>query len=167
MFNGSIKNSSTLSFESWYTEKRIVNDDLELQIDIGSAQNGKSPKYLLVAHQPLARIGVPTKANNIAFFGNLDIRKDFVEIDRQSYLQDDVITLFSENGKLNQYRELKSLFRKHIGEEFLNPFINYVDMKSFYPVQIIDSKHQRDHITPEKIQLFEEYRKTLLMLEDS
>ena len=37
------------------------------------------------------------------------------------------------------------------------PFISYPDMKTKYPTQIIDLRHQSDHITPKKIQLFEEY----------
>ena len=31
-------------------------------------------------------------------------------------------------------------------------------MKNFFPVQLIDLRHQVDHITPKKIQLFEDYR---------
>ena len=30
-------------------------------------------------------------------------------------------------------------------------------MKSKYPIEIIDSRHQSDHITPKKIQTFHEY----------
>ena len=32
-------------------------------------------------------------------------------------------------------------------------------MKNKYPIQVIDLRHQVDHITPKKIQLFEEYKK--------
>ena len=39
----------------------------------------------------------------------------------------------------------------------MNPFISYTDMKNKYPIQVIDLRHQVDHITPEKIQLFEEF----------
>ena len=31
-------------------------------------------------------------------------------------------------------------------------------MKTKYPIQVIDLRYQVDHITPQKIQLFEEYR---------
>ena len=31
-------------------------------------------------------------------------------------------------------------------------------MKSKYPIQVIELRSQPDHITPKKIQLFEEYR---------
>ena len=31
-------------------------------------------------------------------------------------------------------------------------------MKDKYPIQVIDLRFQADHITPKKIQLFEEYR---------
>ena len=30
-------------------------------------------------------------------------------------------------------------------------------MKYFHPIQIIDLRHQVDHITPQKIKLFEEF----------
>ena len=36
-------------------------------------------------------------------------------------------------------------------------FISYPDMKTKYPIEIIDLRHQSDHITPKKIQLFLEY----------
>ena len=39
----------------------------------------------------------------------------------------------------------------------MNPFISYPDMKTKYPIEIIDLRHQSDHIAPKKIQLFQEY----------
>ena len=30
-------------------------------------------------------------------------------------------------------------------------------MKYFYPIQITDLRHQADHLTPKKIQIFEEF----------
>ena len=39
MFNESIMNNYTITFDSWYTERKISNDGRELQVDIGSAQH--------------------------------------------------------------------------------------------------------------------------------
>ena len=39
----------------------------------------------------------------------------------------------------------------------MSRFISYPDMKTKYPIEIIDLRHQSDHITPKKIQLFLEY----------
>ena len=39
----------------------------------------------------------------------------------------------------------------------LNPLLSYPDMKTKYPIEIIDLRHQSDHITSEKIHLFHEY----------
>ena len=39
----------------------------------------------------------------------------------------------------------------------MSPFISYPDMKTKYPNQIIDLRHQPDHKTPKKTQLFQEY----------
>ena len=36
------------------------------------------------------------------------------------------------------------------------PFISYTDTKTKYPIQIVDLRHQTDHITPKEIQLFQE-----------
>ena len=47
-------------------------------------------------------------------------------------------------------------FHEYIGEPLLQPLISYTDMKTKYPIEIIDLRHQTDHITPKKIQLFHE-----------
>ena len=39
----------------------------------------------------------------------------------------------------------------------MTPFISHSDMKTKYPIEIIDLRHQSDYITPKKIQLFWEY----------
>ena len=49
-------------------------------------------------------------------------------------------------------------YKEYVGEELLNTFITYPDMKKKYPIQVIDLRFQFDHINPQKIQLFEEYR---------
>ena len=36
----------------------------------------------------------------------------------------------------------------------MSPFIFYTDMKTKYAIEIIDLRHQPDHITPKNIQLF-------------
>ena len=38
MFNESIMNNYTITFDSWYIERKISNDGKELQVEIGSAQ---------------------------------------------------------------------------------------------------------------------------------
>ena len=32
----------------------------------------------------------------------------------------------------------------------MSPFISYPDMKTKYPIELIDLRHQADHITPKK-----------------
>ena len=55
-----MKNRFTLTYDSWYTDRKVVNNGLEFQIDIAPAQNINSPKCLIaVVNQSLYRIGVP------------------------------------------------------------------------------------------------------------
>ena len=158
MFNESIKNNYTLTFDSWYTEQKIVTNGGEFQVDIASSQSTNSPKNLIAAHQTEARVGTSNKRNNFSIFDHVDVSKYFVEIDGYRYPKESIISNFSENDCLDQYRGLKSFYQEYVGEELMNPFISYTDMKKKYPIQVIDLRHQIDHISPEKIQLFEEYK---------
>ena len=46
-------------------------------------------------------------------------------------------------------------YREYVGEELLNLFIFYKDMKNMYPIQAFDIRFEIDHINPKKIQLHE------------
>ena len=48
-------------------------------------------------------------------------------------------------------------YNEHVVEEVLNPYLANPDMKSFYPIQVIDLNFQIIEITLKKIQLFEEF----------
>ena len=156
MFNEATQNNYKISFDEWYTERRIISDTIT-QIDIGSSQHVNSPKYLIAAHQTRTRADTANKNNNIAIFDNLNLQKYYVEIDSVRYPRDNVLINYEQNDYIEQYRDLKLFFKEYIGEELMSPFISYPDMKTKYPIQIIDLKHQADHITPKKIQLFQEY----------
>ena len=73
-FNEATQNNYKISFNEWYTERRLVSD-LVVQHDIGSAQQVDSPKYLTSAHQTSLRTTTPDKKFKIALFDNLDLRK--------------------------------------------------------------------------------------------
>ena len=88
MFNESIENNFTPSFESWYTYRNFANVGLEFLTDIGSAQNVFAPKYLIAAHQTANRINAPNKARNIAVFDKVAAIKNVFEIDGQRYPKD-------------------------------------------------------------------------------
>ena len=64
---------------------------------------------------------------------------------------------YEENDYIQQYKDLKMYFKEYIGEPILNPLISSPDRKTKYPIEIIDLRHLPDHITPKKIQLFQEY----------
>ena len=157
MFNESIQNNYRIFFDDWFTERRVVSDTIT-QIDIGSAQQVNSPKYLITAHQTAAKLNAPNKTINISTFDNLNVRKYFVEIDSIRYPRDGVLINYPENDYIDQYKDLKLFFKEYVGEKLLNPFASYPEIKTKYPIQVIDLRFQADHITPKKIQIFEEYR---------
>ena len=97
------------------------------------------------------------KANNITTFDHVDVKKHLCEIDGFRYPKDGVLTNFSQNDYLNQFRDLNLFYKNYFGEEFMKRE-SYKDMKNKYPIHKIDLRHQVDNITPEVFQLFEEYK---------
>ena len=60
MFNEATKKNYKISFDEWYTERR-VKSDMITQLDIGTSQHVNSPKYLIGAHQKVLGQILPTK----------------------------------------------------------------------------------------------------------
>ena len=77
MFNEATQNNYKISFDEWYTERRVISDMI-FQLDIRSPQQVNSPKYVVCAHQTKDRANTPKKIN-IAIFDNLDLRNYHVE----------------------------------------------------------------------------------------
>ena len=73
IFIESIKDNYTITYDSWYTERKLSTDGNELQVDIGSAQNVKSPKNLIGAFQTLDTVGAHSKNNNVAISDNVNV----------------------------------------------------------------------------------------------
>ena len=96
LFNESTMNNYTITFDSWYTERKISNDGRELQADIGSAQKINSPKYLIGAFQTNERT-TPNKARNPSIFDINHVTKYFVEIDEVRFTKDSFLTNFRAN----------------------------------------------------------------------
>ena len=145
-----------ISYDEWFTERRIISDTIT-QLDIGSSQNVQSPKYLIGAHQTKDRIDGAISTKNVAIFDNLDLRNCYIEIDGQRYPRDSSLMNYEQNDYIEQYKDLKLFFKQYIGEQLMSPFISSPDMKTEYPIETIDLRHQADHITHQKIQLFLEY----------
>ena len=91
LFKETIMNNYTLTFDSWFTERKISNDGRELQVDIASAQNINSPKNLISAFQTNDRT-TPTKAPNPSIFDTIHIISYFVVIAGVRCPKDGVLT---------------------------------------------------------------------------
>ena len=148
MFSEATQNNYKISFDEYYTERRVISD-MNNQMDIGTSQQVNSPKFLIGAHQTRARADTANKNNNFAIFDNLNLQKCYVEIDGVRYPRDGVLVNCEQNYYIEQYKDLKLYFKESKGEDLLTPFISYPDMKTKYSIEIIDLRHQPDHITPE------------------
>ena len=156
MFNEATQNDYKISFDEWYTERRIISETIN-QLDIGTSQHVNSPKYLIGAHQRRTRADTANKSKNIATFDNLNLQKYYDEIDSVRYPRDSVLVNYEQNYYIEQYKDLFLFFKEYICEQLMAPFLSYLDMKTNYPIEITDLRHQPDYISPKKIQLFLEY----------
>ena len=137
-------------------KRRVISDQIT-QLDIGTSQHVNSPNYLIGAHQTRIRADTANKNNNIAKFDNFNLQKYNVEIDSIRYPRDSVRVNHGQNDYIEKCKGLKLFFKEYKGEPLLSPILSYPDMKTKYPIEIIDLRHQTEHITPKKIQLFHEY----------
>ena len=119
MFNEATQNNYKTSFDEYYTEKRVISDTI-VQLDIGSAQQVNSPKYLICAQQTKDRTSAPDKKINIAICDNHDLRKYQVEIDSLRYLRDSLLINYEQNDYIEQYKDLELFFKEYFGEPILN-----------------------------------------------
>ena len=135
----------------------VVNEGLQFEIDIGSAQNVNSPNYLTAAYQSQVGIGVPTKKNKIAVFDGHDVTENFVEMGDQRYPKDSISINSNENEFLDQYRDPKLFYGEYVGVQFLSSHLTDLDMMKTYRNQVVDLRRQVHQITPEKIQLLKKF----------
>ena len=155
MFNEATQNNYKISYDEYFTERRVISDMIT-QLDIGSPQNVQSPIYQIGAHQTRTRANTGNKNNNFAIFDHLSLKKYYVEIDGIRYPRNSVLMNYEENDYIEQYKDLNLFFKEYNGEELMTPFISYTDMKTKYPIEVTDLRHQSDHLTPKKFQLFME-----------
>ena len=74
MFNEATEKKYKISFDEYYTERRVLSDTIT-KLYIGGSQKVKSPKNLIGAHQKRTRADTANKNNNIAMFDNLNLQK--------------------------------------------------------------------------------------------
>ena len=106
MFNEATQNNYKISFDEWYTQRRIISDAIT-QLDIGTSQHVNSPKYSIGAHQTRIRADNANKNINIAIFDNLSLQKYYVEINSVRYPRDSVLINYEQNDHIEQYKDLK------------------------------------------------------------
>ena len=155
MFNEANQNIYKISYDEYYTERRVISDMIT-RVDIGSAQQINSPKHLISAHQTRVSADTPNKSINIVLFDSLNLQKNYVEIDSIRCPRNGALIYYERNYYIEPYRDLKLFFKEKFGEEVMTPFISYPDMKTKSSIEIIDLIHQCDRITPKTIQLFHE-----------
>ena len=127
MFNEATQNNYKISFDEWYTERQAISDTI-FQLDIGTSQHVNSPKYLIGAHQTRTRADTANKINKISIFDNLNLQKDYIEIDTVRYPRDSVVANNTQNDYIEQNKDLEIFFKEYIGEQLMSPFISYPDM---------------------------------------
>ena len=104
MFNEATQNNYKISFDEWYTEKRVISDTIT-QLDIGTSQHVNSPENLIGAHQTRTRADFASKTNNIARFDNLNLQKHYVEVDSVRYPRDSVLVIYEQNDYIEQNKD--------------------------------------------------------------
>ena len=129
MFNEATQNNYKISYEEYYTERRVISDMIA-QADIRSSQQVNGPKYLIGAQQTRAKADTGNKNINIAIFDNLNLQKYHVEINGVRYPRDSVLLNYEQYDYIQKNKDLYLFFKEDVGGESMTPFISYPDMKT-------------------------------------
>ena len=105
MFNTSIRDSFTLSYDSLTRDRNFHKTAFDHQLDGSSAQNINFPKNLLIAHQAVNR-EAGGKLQNNGIFDTTGLEKYFVEIDGIIYPKDSILVDFVTIDYKDGYRGL-------------------------------------------------------------
>ena len=103
MFNEAIQNNCKISYDEYYTERRL-RSDMIVQVDIGLARQVNSPRYLICAHQMKERKDSPNKNKDNAIFDHLNLRKYYVEMDGQRYPRGSLLIIMKKMITLNNVK---------------------------------------------------------------
>ena len=95
MFNETNQNNYKISYDEYFTERRITSDMIT-QLDIGSSQEVNNSKYLFCAHQTRVRADTAYKNYKIAIFDHLNLEKYSIEIDGIRYPRDGVLVKYEK-----------------------------------------------------------------------
>ena len=156
--NECIKNSFTLSFDSWTTDREVVNLGLEYQLVVGSFVKVTRPKCIIATHQTEARSGTENKTTILSVIDHLHVGKYFVEIDGLNYPKDSININYARKDYFDHYSDPNLFFEEYANEPLLKLFITYTGVKEFYLIVVLGPRLKVDLINPIKIQLFEVYR---------
>ena len=115
MLNEATQNNYKISFDDWYTERRVISDTIT-QLDIGTSQHVNSPKYLIGSHQTRIRADTANKINNIAIFDHLTPQKYFFEIDSVRYPRDSVLVNYGQKDYIAQNKDLIFFSKNALGK---------------------------------------------------
>ena len=68
MFIESNKKNYTITYDSWYTERKLSTDGNDFQVNNGSAQLVNRPKSLIAIFQKADRVTAPNKEKQFSNF---------------------------------------------------------------------------------------------------
>ena len=161
------KNSFNLSFEPLTTDRRVVSTSSDYQFHIGSSVKVNSLQNLKAAYQSAAISGLGNRAINVSVFERVDVRKRFGKINNVRYPEGAVNVNYA-TMESRSIERLYLFYEEYAKEPLLKPSITYTNMKTFYPIQVIDQKFEVDNVIPKTINYLknkeEMLKKLVLML---
>ena len=92
--------------DSWFTDRRNLDSEIEYQVDIGSSQKVERTKFLIAAQPSASRVGVPNEETKIGDFKKINVRKKLDEVVGIRYPTDSVSITYVENDYPGQYRDI-------------------------------------------------------------
>ena len=151
-------NDFQISYDEFALARKILGNELEMEIDIGINSNSSAPKYLIFTHQNIDRAHIANKSQNVSMFDKRNLLNTYVDIDGKRYSNKPKGIDFATDNYRNEYLTLLKFYKNYVGEPLFNPYITFEELKDLYPIHIHDLRLQDDYISPKTIKLVNKYR---------
>ena len=139
---------------SYYERKTFyknVPNATNFLFDLCMESGMERPQYKIVGFE---NIYVNEQTHDASTFDIMNVTECYCKIGSEFYPEDRMNIIYGTNNYNEAFEEIVSFNKDYNGlPHNIKPYINHRTFKSSYRIYVFDTRHQRDHIGPQPIQL--------------
>ena len=117
-FDQAIINDFQISYDEFVIARKLLGNELEMEVDEGINFISNATKYLIFRHQKINRAHNENKTQNVSKFENRSLLKTCVDFDGKRYPNSPEDSDFATDKNRNEFLALLELYKDYISENY-------------------------------------------------